>query len=494
MRVGEKEVSERAAIVAAYADLFSREQLDALRSAEQQAEGDEARASLPPAQGVRGRGCRPGALGAPGRSSRTRSSPSGSRSRARRSRSGRHRPGSRSCRRTRDREELGDVNGDASAGFNEGRRELMGAENELAAELSGTVDPIERNEEEKGISIRALAEQPASGKRRERRWRTASSGTAGSSACSAPSAKPIPASYHMAYMRRLSPLEETYTKERSVEVCMDTLSKLGFDLANEASIRLDLDDRPQKSPRACVIASDAPERRPPDHESAGRAPRLPGVPARGRARPPLRGLRSRPSVHVPQPVARPRADRDLLVHPRGDLPRARLARRVLRPLGRRGDDQRRGHDLPRGPALSALRGEARLRARVLGPLRRGRRHSGRLLRAPRRGDRCPLPPRCIPRGHGRGLLLGRLPARLDPLRAAARAPGRRRSGPSGGAHRRPASGCARSSARGRARRARRSPLASASIRSTPHRSSPSFRRRVRACLRLPSTGSIGTTS
>ena len=41
VRVGEKEVSERAAIVAAYADLFSREQLDALRSAEEQADGDE---------------------------------------------------------------------------------------------------------------------------------------------------------------------------------------------------------------------------------------------------------------------------------------------------------------------------------------------------------------------------------------------------------------------------------------------------------------------
>ena len=34
MRVGEKERSEAAAIVATYADLFSREQLDALRAAE----------------------------------------------------------------------------------------------------------------------------------------------------------------------------------------------------------------------------------------------------------------------------------------------------------------------------------------------------------------------------------------------------------------------------------------------------------------------------
>src|SRR5204863_7157821 len=41
VRVGEKEVSEQAAIVARYADLFSREQLDVLRSAEESADADE---------------------------------------------------------------------------------------------------------------------------------------------------------------------------------------------------------------------------------------------------------------------------------------------------------------------------------------------------------------------------------------------------------------------------------------------------------------------
>jgi len=41
VRVGEKEVSEQAAIVARYADLFSREQLDALRAAEAEASDDE---------------------------------------------------------------------------------------------------------------------------------------------------------------------------------------------------------------------------------------------------------------------------------------------------------------------------------------------------------------------------------------------------------------------------------------------------------------------
>src|SRR5919108_1950625 len=41
VRVGEKEVSEQAAIVARYADLFSREQLRALRDEEQAAAGDQ---------------------------------------------------------------------------------------------------------------------------------------------------------------------------------------------------------------------------------------------------------------------------------------------------------------------------------------------------------------------------------------------------------------------------------------------------------------------
>jgi hypothetical protein len=59
-------------------------------------------------------------------------------------------------------------------------------------------------------------------------------------------------------MRRLSPLEATYPKERCVEVCLATLRALGFDLDEQTGIKLDLDDRPQKSPRACVIASDPP--------------------------------------------------------------------------------------------------------------------------------------------------------------------------------------------------------------------------------------------
>jgi hypothetical protein len=60
-------------------------------------------------------------------------------------------------------------------------------------------------------------------------------------------------------MRRLSPLESTYTKDRATEICLKTLDALGFDLTAQTNIKLDLDDRPQKSPRACVIASDPPK-------------------------------------------------------------------------------------------------------------------------------------------------------------------------------------------------------------------------------------------
>jgi hypothetical protein len=63
----------------------------------------------------------------------------------------------------------------------------------------------------------------------------------------------------MGYVRRLSPFDDTYTKDRATDVCLETLSALGFDLAADRNIKLDLDDRPQKSPRACVIASDPPQ-------------------------------------------------------------------------------------------------------------------------------------------------------------------------------------------------------------------------------------------
>jgi hypothetical protein len=127
----------------------------------------------------------------------------------------------------------------------------------LEAELTEDPDPIARTEEEKGISLRDLERALADASERSaaaydglrERWFEKLLG---------PERDDPPTSFHMAYLRRLSPLAHTYTKERAVEVCLETLYRLGFDLSDEPNIRLDLDDRPQKSPRACVIASDPP--------------------------------------------------------------------------------------------------------------------------------------------------------------------------------------------------------------------------------------------
>ncbi len=56
------------------------------------------------------------------------------------------------------------------------------------------------------------------------------------------------------------------------------------------------------------------------HPRAGRPARLRGLSPRGRSRAALRGLRSGASVRVPAAVPRPRADRDLLVPARLDRP------------------------------------------------------------------------------------------------------------------------------------------------------------------------------
>src|SRR3954454_2325627 len=256
VRVGEKEVSEQAEIVRRYADLFSREQLDALREAEQSAEGDQRE------QLYRLRNTCEGGLIA--QSLAEREDELENRLLAERvTFKGEEMPLRNAQAQLAvlpsydDREELGRIQAEASARFNADRLELLRAGEELSAEYSGIADPVERNEEEKGISLHELSralkiasdEATASYGTLRERWFAKLLGEH----------PEIPSSFHMAYMRRLSPLESTYTKERATEVCLQTLSVLGFDLEAQPNIKLDLDDRPQKSPRACVIASDPPK-------------------------------------------------------------------------------------------------------------------------------------------------------------------------------------------------------------------------------------------
>src|SRR5690348_8237076 len=257
VRVGEKEVSERAEIVARYGDLFSREQLEALHLAEQDATDEDDRERLYRLRKT----CEAGVVSA--ELAEREDALENAILSARVEFKGEELP-IRSAQAKlavladyADREALGQVTGDRSAEFNAERLEVLRAGEELEAEVSGQPDPIARNEEEKGISLRELEAVLAQASERSTdayvllrdRWFEQLLG---------PERERVPSSYHVAYLRRLSPLESTYTKDRAVEVCMDTVKRLGFDLENEPNIRLDLDDRPQKSPRACVIPSYPP--------------------------------------------------------------------------------------------------------------------------------------------------------------------------------------------------------------------------------------------
>lgn len=256
VRVGEKEVSEQAEIVRRFADLFSREQMDALQAAEGEASGDDQELLYR----LR-KTCESGLISA---QLAEREDELENRLLAERvTFKGEEMP-LRNAQATlavlteyADREELGQIQAAASARFNDDRLDLLRATEELAADLSGIAHAVERNEEEKDISLdelsRALNAASVDSTRSfsalRERWFSKLLGD---------DRPEVPSSYHMSYMRRLSPLESTYTKDRATEICLQTLESLGFDLNAQPNIRLDLDDRPQKSPRACVIASDPP--------------------------------------------------------------------------------------------------------------------------------------------------------------------------------------------------------------------------------------------
>ena len=156
VRVGEKETSEQAEIVRRYSDLFSREQLEALRDAEGEASGEQ-RELLYRLRKT----CEGGLVSAAlvDREDELENRQLAERVTFR----GEEMPLRNAQAQLavlpayRDREELGELQADASARFNPDRLELLAAAEELSAELSGISDPIERNEEEKGISLHELS-------------------------------------------------------------------------------------------------------------------------------------------------------------------------------------------------------------------------------------------------------------------------------------------------------------------------------------------------
>ena len=156
VRVGEKEVSERAEIVARYTDLFTRQQLQTLRDAEDEATDPGERERLYRLRKT----CEAGLITA--ELAEREDALENAVLAARVEFQGDELP-LRSAQAQlavltsyADRDELGKLAGDVSATFNDERLEVLRAGEELEAEVSGVDDPIARTEEEKGISIREL--------------------------------------------------------------------------------------------------------------------------------------------------------------------------------------------------------------------------------------------------------------------------------------------------------------------------------------------------
>ncbi|MGI9658598.1 MAG: hypothetical protein ACR2OD_06795, partial [Gaiellaceae bacterium] len=257
VRVGEKETSEQAAIVARYAELFTRPTLEELTSSATKANGEERErlerlkeaclGGLLAQELADASDALENALIATELDFDGETMPL---------RTGQAQLAVRES--YADRAALGDVVAEASAKHNDARFELLERAEKLEAELTGEPDPIARSATLKQVDLHAVshavgeASDALTGayERRGARHLDALLGA---------EREAEPSSAHVPYIRRLSPLADTYSKERAVEVCLETLSELGFDLAADSRIKLDLEDRPQKNPRACVIAS-----RPPD--------------------------------------------------------------------------------------------------------------------------------------------------------------------------------------------------------------------------------------
>src|ERR671939_1264797 len=157
VRVGEKEVSEQAAIVARYADLFSRDQLHALREEEERADGDQ-REWLYRLRKT----CESGLVAA--ELAEKDDELENALLAARVTFKDEELPLRSALAQLavlpdyKDRDELGELQRQRSAEFNEQRLELLRAYEELEADLTEEPDPVARNEEEKKISLRDLEE------------------------------------------------------------------------------------------------------------------------------------------------------------------------------------------------------------------------------------------------------------------------------------------------------------------------------------------------
>ena len=436
MRVGEKEVSEQAAIVARYArPLHASPSSTALRDAEDAADGDE-RERLYRLRAT----CEDGIVEAElaGRRDALENAQLAARDRlarrgdaaALRAGAARRAAGVRRPRRARPPPARG-LGRLQRRPPRAARRRRGAGRRALRASPTRSRGTSER-EGDLAARARARARRRRATPRPPRGSRSARAGSTACSATSAPTARAPRTRPGCGGSRRSS-------RRTSATAASPSASRRSGGSASSSTelpgIRLDLDDRPQKSPRACVIASDPPE-----------------------------------VVHLITRAQGGLHDYQAFLHEAGhalhyagcdpELPYTfrKLSRDhalteiysyIVEAISREPawhaehfglSDEEAAANAEATTFLEAFlfrRYSAKLEfeLELLVALRRRRRHRRRLRGAADRGDRPRLPGREPPRGHGRGLLLRRLPARVDPLGPAARAPPRARSARTGGAAR-----------------------------------------------------------
>jgi hypothetical protein len=165
-----------------------------------------------------------------------------------------------------DREELGEIHADATATMNERRLGVAREAEALRAELSGIADPVVRSEDDKGISLRQLADVLSDGNAlvedayaaMRERWLDRILGGA---------RPPAPSSYHAAYVRRLSTLKDTYPRDRSTRsASRRSPSSVSISAQTRTSSRISKTGPRRRRARA----SSRPTRRPSSTSSRGR--------------------------------------------------------------------------------------------------------------------------------------------------------------------------------------------------------------------------------
>ena len=255
MRVGEKETSEQAAIVARYADLFTRAQLETLRAAEERERDDLERERL-----YRLRATCEGGIVVAELAERTDAlenafSPPGSCGAASRCRSGPPRRGWRRTPRTA-----------TATRWARRSSRCPPASTKSAARSSPTPRRSRRSFPASRARCARSEPRSRSSSGRCRRAGHRASGDRGRvrvlrsrwfERLLGPERDDVPASFHMPWIRRLSPLEATYSRSTR---CRSRRHPRALGLRIEAGARHQA--RPRRPAaeiaRACVIASDPP--------------------------------------------------------------------------------------------------------------------------------------------------------------------------------------------------------------------------------------------